>query len=71
VRRTGPVFAVQVSYLVTVFGVFWAKVILSEIYVPQVWLALLAMLAGMYLVQPRKPSEPVAPGASMDQTGRN
>ena len=71
VRRTGPVFAVQVSYLVTVFGVFWAKVILSETYVPQVWLALLAMLAGMYLVQPRKPSEPVAPGASMDQTGSN
>jgi drug/metabolite transporter (DMT)-like permease len=71
VGRTGPVFAVQVSYLVTIFGVFWAKLILNETYVPQVWLAMLAMLAGMYLVQPRKQSEPVATVSRLDQSGRN
>jgi drug/metabolite transporter (DMT)-like permease len=57
VGRTGPVFAVQVSYLVTVFGVFWARLILSETYAPQVWIALLIMLGGMYLVQPRQPAK--------------
>ena len=56
VGRAGPVFAVQVSYLVTIFGVFWARLILSESYAPQVWLALLIMLMGMYLVQPRSKS---------------
>jgi drug/metabolite transporter (DMT)-like permease len=71
VGRTGPVFAVQVSYLVTIFGVFWARLILSETYAPQIWLALLVMLGGMYLVQPRRPTngrEAVAPPAAMDQT---
>lgn len=53
VGRAGPVFAVQVSYLVTIFGVFWARLILSETYAPQIWLALVIMLTGMYLVQPR------------------
>ena len=54
VGRAGPVFAVQVSYLVTIFGVFWARVLLSESYAPQIWIALCVMLAGMYLVQPKR-----------------
>lgn len=53
VGRTGPVFAVQVSYLVTIFGVFWAKLILSEAYPPAVWLALGMVMLGMYMVRPR------------------
>lgn len=53
VGRAGPVFAVQVSYLVTGFGIFWAKLILNEAYSPFVWGALALMFAGMYLVQPR------------------
>lgn len=53
VGRTGPVFTVQVSYLVTGFGILWAKIILDEAYPPVVWAALAAMFLGMYLVQPR------------------
>lgn len=53
VGRAGAVFTVQVSYLVTGFGVLWAKLILGEAYAPGIWAALLLMLAGMYLVQPR------------------
>jgi drug/metabolite transporter (DMT)-like permease len=48
------VFAVQVSYLVTIFGVFWARVLLGETYAPQIWIALCVMLVGMYLVQPKR-----------------
>ncbi|WP_299045621.1 DMT family transporter [uncultured Tateyamaria sp.] len=54
VGRAGPVFAVQVSFLVTLFGVFWAKLILEEAYAPTVWAALALMLVGMFLVQPRR-----------------
>ncbi|MFT6022839.1 MAG: drug/metabolite transporter (DMT)-like permease [Ascidiaceihabitans sp.] len=54
VGRAGPVFAVQVSYLVTIFGVFWARVLLGETYAPQIWIALCVMLVGMYLVQPKR-----------------
>ncbi|GFE48481.1 hypothetical protein So717_02340 [Roseobacter cerasinus] len=53
VGRAGSVFAVQVSYLVTGFGVIWAKLILNESYSSGIWAALLLMFAGMYLVQPR------------------
>lgn len=74
VGRTGPVFAVQVSYIVTICGVFWAWLLLSETYSPQIWLALVIMLGGMYLVQPRRKSdssEAVAPPSSMAQSGPN
>ncbi len=60
VGRAGAVFAAQVSYLVTGFGVLWAMLILGERYSGWVWAALLVMLAGLFLVQPRR-VEPVAP----------
>lgn len=60
VTRAGSVFAAQVSYLVTGFGILWAKLLLGEVYSPWVWAALLLMLAGLALVQPRKPAGPVA-----------
>ncbi|MEM6386655.1 MAG: DMT family transporter [Pseudomonadota bacterium] len=53
VGRAGPVFAVQVSYLVTGFGVFWAFMFLGERYSAWVWAAMAVMLIGMFLVQPR------------------
>ena len=53
VGRAGPVFTVQVSYLVTGFGILWAKLILGEAYPSAVWGALALMFLGMYLVQPR------------------
>lgn len=54
VGRAGPVFAVQISYLVTLFGVFWAYLLLDESYPPLVWASLALMLLGMALVQPRR-----------------
>ena len=64
VGRAGPVFAVQVSYLVTGFGVLWAMVMLGESYSPYIWAALGLVLAGVALVQPRR-NRPVAPGATI------
>jgi drug/metabolite transporter (DMT)-like permease len=51
--RAGAVFTVQVSYLVTGFGLIWARIILGEAYASAIWIALGAMFVGMYLVQPR------------------
>jgi drug/metabolite transporter (DMT)-like permease len=54
VTHAGPVFTVQVSYLVTGFGIVWAKLILGEAYPPALWASLALILAGMYLVQPKR-----------------
>jgi len=53
VGRAGAVFAGQVSYLVTGFGVLWAMLLLAERYSGWVWAALAAMAFGLALVQPR------------------
>lgn len=49
----GSVFAAQVSYLVTLFGVTWAMLFLGEGYSSWFWAALAVMLLGMAFVQPR------------------
>lgn len=54
VGRAGAVFAAQVSYLVTGFGIIWAKLILGESYSPWFWAALAVMMTGLVLVQPRR-----------------
>ncbi|MES2666791.1 MAG: DMT family transporter [Pseudomonadota bacterium] len=51
--RAGAVFASQTSYLVTASGVFWAMALLDERFSPLVWVALVVMLSGVALVQPR------------------
>ncbi|MEM6587233.1 MAG: DMT family transporter [Pseudomonadota bacterium] len=53
VTRAGVVFASQVSYLVTAFGVISAMVILGERYSLHVWAGFALMLAGLFLVRPR------------------
>ena len=53
VRRGGAVFAGQISYLVTGFGVIWAMLLLRENYSLWVWAALAAMAIGLPLVRPR------------------
>jgi len=54
VGRAGPSFAVQVSYLVTGFGVIWSMVLLGERFSLWVWAAMAVMLLGVALVQPRQ-----------------
>ncbi len=53
IGRAGAVFTAQVSYLVTLFGVGWSILFLGEVYSGWIWLALAAMLGGLFLVQPR------------------
>jgi drug/metabolite transporter (DMT)-like permease len=52
VRKYGPVFSVQVSYLVTASGLGWAMLILGESYSGPIWIALALMFIGIYLVSP-------------------
>ncbi len=68
VGRAGPVFAIQVSYLVTAFGVLWAILILGESYSGWVWGALFVMLCGMVLVQPRPRPKALARDAESGKT---
>ena len=63
VGRAGAVFAGQVAYLVTGFGVLWSMLLLGERYSLWVWAATALMLLGLALVQPRtEVDEPSATG---------
>ncbi len=66
VGRAGSVFAVQVAYLVTLFGVTWAMLFLRESYSAYFWAALALMIAGMALVQPR-PRGGLVPASALRQ----
>ena len=68
VGRAGAVFAVQVSYLVTGFGVLWAMFLLGESYSRYIWAALALVMTGVFLVQPRK-KDTLAPQTSIGDTG--
>ena len=53
-QRTGPVFASQTTYVVTICGVFWGIVLFGETHSAWVWAALAAMMVGITLVRERK-----------------
>lgn len=53
ISRTGPVFASQVAYLVTGWGVLIAMIFLGERFSLWVWLAFVLMLGGIALVRPK------------------
>jgi len=53
IGRGGPVFAAQVDYLVTGFGVIWSMLLLGEIYSVWVWGALVVIFVGLFLTQPK------------------
>ena len=53
VGRGGAVFASQVAYLVTGFGVLWSMALLGESYSIWIWGALIVIIAGLFLTQPR------------------
>ena len=54
IGKAGPVFASQVAYLVTGFGVIWAMLLLGERYSIWVWMAFALMLVGIAMVKPHK-----------------
>lgn len=51
--RAGAVFATQTSYIVTAAGLCWSMALLGERFSHWIWVALLVMLVGLSLVQPR------------------
>jgi drug/metabolite transporter (DMT)-like permease len=61
VGKAGPVFASQAAYVVTGSAVLLSALILSETYSGWVWSALILMIAGLALVQPRGPNK-LVPG---------
>ena len=54
VGAAGSVYASQVAYLVTGFGVIWSTVLLGERYSATIWGAMALMLLGVALIQPRR-----------------
>lgn len=60
VGRAGAVFAAQVAYLVTAFGLIWSMSLLGERYGAGLWAAFAVLFAGMALVQPRPRAAPSA-----------
>ncbi|MGR3804517.1 DMT family transporter [Marinibacterium profundimaris] len=56
VGAAGAVFAVQVSYLVTAFGILASMIFLGERYAAVTWLAFVLVISGIFLVQPRRQS---------------
>ena len=56
IRSSGPVFASQSSYLITLAGVAWGMLLFDERHSVSVWLALGLTMVGIALVKPRRPS---------------
>jgi drug/metabolite transporter (DMT)-like permease len=54
VNQAGPVFAVQVGYVVTGSGVGFGMLVYGERPSPWIWAALALMFAGLTLVKPRR-----------------
>ena len=54
IKRTGPVFASQTGYVVTIGGMLWGILLFNEIYSMWVWFSLLMIILGVVLVAPRE-----------------
>lgn len=52
--NSGPVFASQTAYIVTISGVLWGIVIFDEHHSNWIWVSLAIMIAALTLVAPRK-----------------
>ena len=68
VGRAGPLFAAQVSYWVTGFGVLWSMLLLGERYSGWIWIAIVFMALGLSLVQPRRPIAAALPTGDSEAT---
>lgn len=58
IKTSGPVFASQCAYIVTISGVLWGILIFSEVHTFWVWLSVLVMIAGLALVTPTSRTSP-------------
>ncbi|MCP4873888.1 MAG: DMT family transporter [Gammaproteobacteria bacterium] len=57
IKASGPVFASQCAYIVTISGVIWGIMIFSEQHSTWVWAAVVVMLLGLVLVNPDEEEE--------------
>lgn len=55
IRTSGPVFASQTAYIITLAGVGWGMIIFDERHSVYIWLALVMTLLAIALVNPRAP----------------
>ena len=66
IQLSGPVFASQCAYVVTVSGVIWGIIIFSEQHTLWVWASVVVMVLGLILVTPdeARPSDtPIEPAS--------
>ena len=56
IRTSGPVFASQTAYIITIAGVGWGMILLGERHSVYIWITLALTLAAITLVKPRQPS---------------
>ncbi len=54
VQSSGPVFASQAAYIITLSGVLWGMIIFGERHSLWIWLSLVVVLVGLALVTPRE-----------------
>ena len=52
IKTSGPVFASQCAYVVTLSGVIWGIIIFSEQHTLWIWMSVVVMLLGLVLVSP-------------------
>lgn len=57
IKSSGPVFASQCAYVVTISGVIWGIMIFSEQHTVWVWISVMVMLLGLLLVNPDEEDE--------------
>ena len=54
VDQAGPVFSAQIAYIVTPAGILLSILLLGEQPSAFIWIALIILLVGLFLVQPRQ-----------------
>jgi len=52
IKSSGPVFASQCAYVVTISGVIWGIIVFSEQHTIWIWMSVMVMLLGLVLVSP-------------------
>jgi len=52
IKASGPVFASQCAYVVTISGVIWGIIVFSEQHTIWIWMSVIVMLLGLLLVSP-------------------
>ena len=57
IRASGPVFASQCAYAVTISGVIWGIIVFSEQHSVWIWMSVVVMLFGLALVAPDEEEE--------------